>query len=131
MMKNSVGNHDTEEAAAAPGESWARLYDRIRLLALTRAAAMTGDAALEDEPERFDRGARALRTLMSAAEVARRMKEQDAKEHDLNVQTQLPAVSDERIRDIKRRLEAQIDRIEQEDRDAPESSDGRSLSGVS
>lgn len=95
-------------------EDWSGLYARIRTLALSKAAAMAGQD-IQDDGE-FDRGARALRTLMSAADIARRLKDQDATEKDLNARQAPPSVSDARIRDLKTRIEEQIHRIERDER---------------
>lgn len=110
VMKNT-SNHNPP---ATDQQSWDALYERIRVLALKRSAAMVD--APEEEPDVFDRGARALRTLMGAAEVARRMKREDAKEQDLNEREKpAPIVSDKRIEDVYREIEAVVDRIEKED----------------
>lgn len=76
-----------------------------------------------DDDEEFDRGARALRTLMSAADIARRLKDSDAQEKDVNARQAPPVVSDERIRALKARIEEQIDRIEGEEGAVVESGD--------
>ena len=60
---------------------------------------------------------------MSAAETARRLKNQDAEEKDLNARNAPPAVSDERIRQLKACLGAQIDRLEDGERASSESGD--------
>ncbi|MEM9617540.1 MAG: hypothetical protein AAF936_06230 [Pseudomonadota bacterium] len=75
-------NANSHIPPAADQKSWEALYERIRTLALKRSAVMIDEP--EDEADAFDRGARALRTLMSAAEVARRMKHQDLKEQELH-----------------------------------------------
>ncbi len=74
----------------------------------------------EDEADAFDRGARALRTLMSAAEVARRMKHHDLKEQELHDAGETaPVVSDERIGEVYRSIADTVDRIEREDDKRP------------
>lgn len=114
VMTNAVLHIDADNSPSPEEADWARLYARIREIALVRAAALAAqDAEAGDD---FDRGARALRTLMSAADIARRMKDQDAKEKDLNAQNAPPAVSDERIRDLKADIERKIERIEREGR---------------
>ena len=112
MMKNSLCI-DAPQPASSTDENWSVLYARIRTLAASKAAAMATQEACDDEE--FDRGARALRTLMSAADIARRLKDRDAEEKDLNARNASPAVSDARIRDLKARLEDQIDRLEREE----------------
>ena len=125
MMKNTL--HIVPPKTATPAEeSWSGLYARIRALALGKAAAMAGQD-VRDEGE-FDRGARALRMLMSAADIARRLKDQDTEEKDRNARHATPAVSDARIRALKTRLEDQIARLEHgeregQERTAPESGD--------
>ncbi|MHA7871154.1 MAG: hypothetical protein ACX939_02270 [Hyphococcus sp.] len=109
-------NASAHNPPATDKRSWESLYERIRLLALRRSEAMVD--APEGEPDAFDRGARALRTLMGAAEVARRMKREDAREqesHDAGETA--PVVSDERIRKVYREIEAAVERIEREDED--------------
>jgi len=132
MMRTHLNINDrlgpTQGLDEAP--DWSALYARIRLLALSRTETMAAIAI--DEVDSFDRGARALRTLMSAAEIARRMKAQDEKESDLHEAGKVPVITDEKIRDIKTRLETQIARLEQEDQSAALSDhNGRGLSWVS
>ncbi|MEO1243210.1 MAG: hypothetical protein AAFX54_14970 [Pseudomonadota bacterium] len=110
MMKNA----NSHIPPAADQKSWEALYERIRTLALKRSAVMIDEP--EDEADAFDRGARALRTLMSAAEVARRMKHQDLKEQELHDAGETaPVVSDERIGEVYRSIADTVDRIERED----------------
>ncbi len=90
-------------------ESWDQLYDDIRVIALKRSSALLGE---DDADERFDRGARALRTLMGAAEIARRMKLQDEKERDLHDgEPKPPAYTDEEIRKLYRDVVARVERV--------------------
>ncbi len=104
---------DTEDK-----ESWGQLYDRIRQLALHRSAAMIDDP--QDETDIFDRGARALRTLMGAAEVARRMKSLDAKENTLHDgKDRPPTISDAAIREVYRSITQTVDRVAREDAQGP------------
>ena len=119
MMKNDLQNHlpagapDTDEKAPA-GKSWTLLYDRIRTLALRKSFSMLEEG--EGQPEEFDRGARALRTLMSAAEVSLRMKREEAKETERHDQgASIPLVTDERIAAEWRRINAVVDRLERDD----------------
>jgi hypothetical protein len=98
-------------------QSWEQLYDRIRVLTLMRSAVMLDEPA--DEAEAFDRGARSLRTLMGAAEISRRMKQEDAKEQGLNDEkTRTPVTSDEGINEVYRAVEQSVERIEREAREA-------------
>lgn len=111
MIENQSIN--ASAAKQTDGESWARLYERIRVIAHRKTAALI-DGPEEDDGA-FDRGARALRTLMSAAEIARRMKLQDEKdERPDDEDEKLPAFSDEDIRRLYRDVEARLDRIENE-----------------
>lgn len=126
MMKNGFHIVAPRTAPPAEEESWSGLYARIRVLALGKAAAMAGQD-VHDEGE-FDRGARALRMLMSAADIARRLKDHDTEETNLNARHAPPAVSDARIRALKTRLEDQIERLERDECErekgaAPESGD--------
>lgn len=117
MMKNGL-HIVAAQPAPSTEENWSDLYARIRTLALSKAAAMAVHDF--DDDEEFDRGARALRTLMSAADIARRLKDHDAQEKDMHARQAPPAVSDERIRALKARIEEQIDRIEGEESAASE-----------
>ncbi|NOX84287.1 MAG: hypothetical protein GXP06_15135 [Alphaproteobacteria bacterium] len=114
MMKNCFDGPIAENPPHTDENgSWERLYERIRVIALRRTAALMEEDAVD---EAFDRGARALRTLMSAAEIARRMKNQDEKETDLHDgASKTPAYSDEDIRNIYRDITARVERIEREE----------------
>jgi hypothetical protein len=114
---------NTDETAPAE-KSWTLLYDRIRTLALRKSLSMLEED--ETQGEEFDRGARALRTLMSAAEVSLRMKREEAKDTARHEPAREPEVTDDAIRALKRKLERQIERIEREDRAAA----GRGDEGV-
>lgn len=120
MMTNQ-----TQKQSKPADDDWQSLYARIRQLAYQRSVALL---ATEDEPDSFDRGARSLRTLMSAAEIARRMKFEEQKEQDAHDPAQDTAISDDAIRRVKRRIDRQIARIEREDRTDPGRSDGRAVS---
>ncbi len=114
MMKNCFDGPIAENPPHTDeNQSWERLYERIRVIALRRTAVLMEEEAVD---EAFDRGARALRTLMSAAEIARRMKTQDEKETDLHDgASKTPAYSDEDIRNIYRDITARVERIEREE----------------
>jgi hypothetical protein len=114
MMKNCFDGPIAENPPHTDeNQSWERLYERIRVIALRRTAVLMEEDAID---EAFDRGARALRTLMSAAEIARRMKTQDEKETDLHDgASKTPAYNDEDIRNIYRDIVARVDRIEREE----------------
>jgi hypothetical protein len=114
MMKNCFDGPIAENPPHTDeNQSWERLYQRIRVIALRRTAALMEEDAVD---EAFDRGARALRTLMSAAEIARRMKTQDEKETDLHDGApKTPSYSDEDIRNIYRDITARVERIEREE----------------
>ncbi len=121
MTTNGLHLIASQPAPPAGESGWAGVYARLCALALARAAAMAaGDA--EDDAD-FDRGARAIRALMSAAEIARRLKDQDAEDKDIHARNATPAVSDERIRTLKARLNAQIDRLEAGEGETPERGD--------
>ncbi|MEO1135004.1 MAG: hypothetical protein AAFW68_00160 [Pseudomonadota bacterium] len=81
-MKNQTDIKKTLPQTAltqdAPEESWRALHERIKALAHRRSKAML--SAYGEDDETFDKGARALRTLMSAAEVANRMEREEAKD---------------------------------------------------
>ena len=82
MMKNPIDIADTNADGPRPTDeedrSWEALAARIQKLAHRRSRSLLAD---HDE-DAFDRGARALRTLMSAAEVANRMKREEEKERE-------------------------------------------------
>lgn len=90
-------------------EDWQALYGRIRVLAMAKASMMAGRGYEEEE---FERGARTLRTLMGAADIARKLKDHDADDKEVNEESEVPAVTDERIRRIKEGIGKQVDRIE-------------------
>ena len=87
---------------------WSTLVDQIRLLAVTRAASLSHCSF--DEDSEFDRGARSLRTLMSAAEIAMRMARLEQKDDALAEENAAPDISEERLNalyvDIARRTRA-------------------------
>ncbi len=114
MMKNcSNSPHAEKPPHTDKNMSWEPLYERIRVIALRRTSALMKEDAVD---EAFDRGARSLRTLMSAAEIARRMKTQDEKETDLHDGApKTPSYNDEDIRKIYRDIVARVDRIEREE----------------
>ncbi|WDI32161.1 hypothetical protein PUV54_03015 [Hyphococcus flavus] len=110
MMKKTE-NHTAPDDDGDASQSWDALHDRIRTLALRKSEAMLGAYAEEEE---FDRSARSLRMLMSAAEVAGRMKreeEKEAKPHDQAPAK--PAVTEERIAEVYREIERGVDRFEE------------------
>ncbi len=116
MMNNDLQNDlpagapDTDEMAPAE-KSWTLLYDRIRTLALRKSVSMLEEDAAQGED--FDRSARVLRTLMSAAEVSLRMKREEAKETERHEEgASRPLVTDERSAAEWRRINAVVDRLE-------------------
>ncbi len=124
MMNSDQQNISPVKTPNTEKEDWAPLYGRIRKLALRRSAVMIDDP--EDAIDDFDRGARALRTLMSAAEVARRMKTLDAKEDALHDgQERPPIISDAKIREVYNAITETVERIAGED--AQDASDHESV----
>ncbi|MEM8935653.1 MAG: hypothetical protein AAGC77_04530 [Pseudomonadota bacterium] len=119
MKQQTQNSSQTDEKTARPNggaahdpDSWEALYARIRVLAARRAEGMIYE---DDETDAFDRGARALRTLMSAALVARRMKSEDAKDAELNdEQAAERPIADEDIQKIYRSVAASVARCEDE-----------------
>ncbi len=123
MMKNDPKNIPPEDNPDTDEKGWSRLYEHIRLLAIRKSGAMIMDE--EDGNEQFDRGARALRTLMGAAEVARRMKRQDEKDMSLHAgENPKIAVTDEEIRRIYRSVVAKVEHIEREMAAEPDGVEG-------
>ena len=136
MMKKQTHNSPSQNMPDTdhqndPERSWARLYERIRLLALRKSLVMLD--ADESEAGEFDRSARALRTLMSAAEVALRMKRDEAKECETNDQAPAkPAVTDAHIAEIYREIEQSVERFERRENTARnETADKAALPGSS
>ena len=75
---------------AASPERWAELYDRIQKIALIQSAIVLCDQGVSEQ--KIDRGARALRMLMSAAEIARKLKLEEQKEIDADDGKASPAL---------------------------------------
>ena len=111
--KNSSEVLPATGAAKFAAPDWDELYDCIRVLAMRRSALL-----LQSDPDSehdFDRGARALRTLMGAAEIARRIKTQEEKDNTPDEETgKLPTFTDEDIRRVYRDVLAQVEAIEPE-----------------
>ncbi len=93
VMRNKPQHNSPEVTPATDDQGWEQLYDRIRVLTLKRSASMLSEPT--NDADQFDRGARALRALMSAAQVARRMKQEDTKEKRLDDENHAkPIISD-------------------------------------
>ncbi len=69
---------DQPEVSAEIREKWNALLERIAVLAHRRSKSLLNCTGEDDDA--FDRGARTLRTLMSSAEVAHRLKRDETKE---------------------------------------------------
>ncbi len=82
MMKNLPSPTPETYRADEEGEDWNALSARIQKLAHRRSRSLLAD----HDDDAFDRGARSLRTLMSAAEVAGRMRREEAKERETHEQ---------------------------------------------
>ena len=103
-------------------DTWDELYDRIRLIAMRRSETLLIETAAGSDET--DRGARSLRALMGAAEIARRMKCEDEKEESLNDQApQPPDYTDEDIRRIYEDVAARVERLADEDERADRGDD--------
>ena len=87
MIEKQDTHTPTGDAAGrkAGDSPWAALYARIQTVALRRADALAADAV--DDEASFDRAARAIRALVGAAEIARRMKREDEKESTAHDET--------------------------------------------
>ncbi len=116
MMKNCFDGPIAENPPHTDENmSWEPLYERIRVIALRRTSALMEEDVVD---EAIDRGARSLRTLMGAAEIARRMKTQDEKETDLHDGApKTPSYNDEDIRKIYRDIVARVERVEREEQE--------------
>jgi len=115
--------HDQKPRIGKPSEryafddvpDWSELYQRIHKLALRRSQSMLEELFANDEE--FDRGARALRTLMGAADISRRIKQSEEKEQSAHEEDpQRPAFTDEEIRNIYQSVSTTVDRLEREGR---------------
>lgn len=98
----------------AQGENgWQALKETIKALAVRKTGAMLHASDADDEV--FDRSARTLRTLMSAAEIARRMIAQEAKDQEFNDQAkEPPAITDDDIQKIYHDVQRKIEKIANE-----------------
>ena len=102
-MKN-----DLEKTAQ---RNWSALYAKIYDIADKRADALAAEYEID---EAFDRGVRSLRTLMSAAEVSRRMKQADDKEQTADdAKAETPALNDAELEQIFDEVLARVERIEE------------------
>ena len=93
--------------------SWEDLYERLRLLAVRRSTEMILDEFSTDD--QFDRGARCLRTLMGAAEIARRIKtfeDKERSEHD--ERPNAPQVDEAELAKLYRKVVERVEHFEQE-----------------
>lgn len=117
VMKTKIHTHSPEVASpttlCTDEEGWSILHARIRQLALQRSALLLAEAG--EEAEVFDRGARALRTLMSAAQVAGRMRREEAKETELHEPTHPPAASDAEIENVYQSVKRAVRLVEERD----------------
>lgn len=114
MTDNLQTNKSDHRATDA--QDWDALYARIRKLALEKSERMIRS---DDEDEAFDRSARSLRTLMSAAEAVRRMKAKDEKEAEPHEETgREPALTEDRIKEVYQSIEDAVARVEREEREA-------------
>jgi hypothetical protein len=110
---NGAGAPEAETRPQADQSVWGALYDRIGLIALRRSAPLIGEEAPGEAA--LDRGARALRALMGAAEIARRIKTAEEKDRSAHEQTgKPPAFTDEDLDELYERVSARVDRIERE-----------------
>ena len=118
VMRNKPQHNSSAKTPDTDDQSWEQLYSRIRVLTLKRSASMLSEPT--DDADQFDRGARALRALMSAAQVARRMKQEDAKEKRLDEEKHTrPVISDEQARQAYRSAEQAVARAEKSMGEAP------------
>ena len=112
MMKNQTSTAPETDRAETESEDWNALSARIQKLAHRRSRSLLAD----HDDDAFDRGARSLRTLMSAAEVAARMKRDEEKERETDDQTAgRHDFSEEDIEAAYRRVSETVDRLERED----------------
>lgn len=112
MMKNQTSQTPETVRAEEEDEDWNALSARIQKLAHRRSRSLLAD---HDE-DAFDRGARALRTLMSAAEVAARMKREEEKERETDDRRASgQGFTEADIEEAYRRVSETVDRLERED----------------
>jgi len=123
VMRNKSNHNSPDVTPATDDQSWEQLYGRIRVLTLKRSASMLSEPT--DDADLFDRGARALRALMSAAQVARRMTQEDKKEKRLDDEKHAkPIISDVQARQAYRSAEQAVVRVEKSMGEAPSDSRG-------
>ncbi|WP_375205586.1 hypothetical protein [Hyphococcus sp.] len=112
MMKNQTSQTPETVRTEEEDEDWNALSARIQKLAHRRSRSLLAD---HDE-DAFDRGARALRTLMSAAEVANRMKREEEKERETDDRRASgQGFTEADIEEAYRRVSDTVDRLAQED----------------
>ena len=112
MMKNQTSQTPDSLRAEEQMSDWSALSQRIQQLAHRRSETLLAD----HDDDAFDRGARALRTLMSAAEVAHRMKREEAKERDTDDRRASgQGFTEADIEAAYRRVSETVDRLERED----------------
>lgn len=103
----------TIETKHSNPRDWDALCEHILELAHRRAESLLAAGADEDA---FDRGARSLRTLMSSAESATRMKREEAREREPNDQSAgADALTEGDIEETYRRIYGVVERMERED----------------
>ena len=126
---NTETKNSNSNAAGENGESWNALHARIVKLAHRRSQSLL---AGDDEDETFDRGARALRTLMSAAEVANRMKrEEDKERHEQTASGS--GFSEDDIEAAYRKIYRTVERLERDgdaDRSGARAKDDAAAAGA-
>ncbi|WP_375203636.1 hypothetical protein [Hyphococcus sp.] len=112
MKKHQPETTPETNGADAESEDWCALSARIQKLAHRRSRSLLAD----HDDDAFDRGARSLRTLMSAAEVASRMRREEEKERETD--DQAAGRHDFTEKDIEaayRRVSETVDRLQRED----------------
>ncbi len=113
MMKNKLHNAPDTEHSPEMSESWNALLERIGLLAHRRSKSLLAGDSEDDDA--FDRGARSLRTLMSAAEVAQRMKREEAKDKDPDDASATAGITEAAIEAAYRKVSDTVDRLERDE----------------
>ncbi|MEM9494853.1 MAG: hypothetical protein AAGA09_02525 [Pseudomonadota bacterium] len=97
MTQRDSNLADADENAAPRDHGWSELFENVKTLAIRKSGAMVGDTRFGGEPEDYDARVRTLRTLMSAADIAQRLKRNEREEqeaHDPST-AEAPILTDE------------------------------------
>ena len=115
MTNTDRNTASTPDPSHTDDRDWKRLSDNILTLALGKSDRMIAEDCIDDAA--FDRDARDLRLLMSSAEIAVRMTQQNEKDRRSDEEHSLPKErTEEELDDIFRRVTARVDTFDAEER---------------